>query len=370
MFRDLGCIQIDPISVVARTHLLVLRSRLGAFDLRALESLLWEERFLFEYWAHAASIVLTEDYPIHAAMMQKYRESPSAWFRENEELRAHIMSEIGEKGPLPSRFFEDRSRAGWESTGWTSGRNVSRMLDHLWTRGELMVAGRSGGQKLWDHAERCLPSWTLREALPEDEVTRRAAVKAIRALGVAQPAHIRQHFTRGRYPALPAVLADLEASGTVQQARIQADGAAWRGPWYVHVDDLPLLEHLDTDGWEPRTTLLSPFDNLICDRKRTELLFNFRYRIEIYVPAGKRKYGYYVLPILHEDRLIGRIDPMMDRKQGVLRVNAVYAEADTPDSPETARAVGGAIEDLATFLGAARIEYSDRVPPIWRANLR
>jgi len=370
--RDIGCLQLDPISAVARSHTLVMYSRVGPYDLAHLERLLWQERHLFEYWAHAASIVLTEDYPIHHAMMRSYprRASTRAWVETNAHLRDYILKEITEHGPLPSRSFEDKAQAGWYSTGWTSQRNVSQMLDYLWTRGEIMVAGRSGLQKLWDLSERVLPEWTPREVLDEREVTRRAAQRSLRALGVGTAKHISLHYIRYRYSDLPGVLKELESEGIIQRAEIADEGGAWKGPWYIHRDDLPLLERLQNGDWQPRTTLLSPFDNLVCDRARTEKLFNFDFRIEIYVPKDKRKYGYYVLPILHGDQLIGRIDPLMDRKQKRLMVNAVYAEPDAPVNGETGKAVAGAIEELATFLDATTIAYGENVPKGWKKALQ
>jgi uncharacterized protein YcaQ len=234
----------------------------------------------------------------------------------------------------------------------------------------VLVAGRVGGQRLWNLAEHVLPDWTPRAEWTEPEVVRFAAQKAIRALGVARPNEIEQHYTRDRYPGLAAVLADLDAAGVIVPVQIVDEGRAWPGPYYVHRDDLPLLDRLAAGAWEPRTTLLSPFDNLICDRARTERLFNFRYRIEIYVPQPKREYGYYVLPILHGDRLIGRIDPLMDRKQHRLLINAVYAEPDAPMNDETGHAIAGAIRHLATFLGATDIAYPATVPAGWGMALR
>ena len=142
------------------------------------------------------------------------------------------------------------------------------------------------------------------------------------------------------------------------------------GDWYVHSLDLPLLDALQNGAWQPRTVLLSPFDNLICNRQRSRDLFDFDFTIEIYVPKHKRKYGYYVLPILHGDRLIGRIDPFMDRAAGRLKVNAVYAEPSAPATRVTAKAVAAAIQDLAAFLGATAIDYNpQRVPDAWRRDL-
>jgi len=372
--RDIGCLQLDPISAVARSHTLVTFSRVGPYDLSHLDRLLWQERSLFEYWAHAASIVLTEDYPIHHLLMRNipvpnspWGSQTSDWVKTNAELRDYILREITSNGALPSRYFEDKAQAGWQSSGWTAERNVSRMLDYLWCKGEIMVAGRSGLQKLWDLSERVLPEWTPREALDEHEVTRRAAQKSLRALGVGTLKQISQHFTRYRYYDLPVVVNELEAEGVIQQVEIEGVKGKW--PWYIHRDDAPLLERLNNGEWQPRTTLLSPFDNLICDRARTQQLFNFDFKIEIYVPKEKRQYGYYVLPILHGDQLIGRIDPLMNRKQHTLEVNNVYAEPDAPVNGETGKAVGRAIEELATFLGAKTIAYGENVPEGWKRAL-
>jgi uncharacterized protein len=374
LVRDLGCLQLDPTSVVARTNLLVPFSRVGVYDPALLDKLLWEDRTLFEYWAHAASIVLTEDYPIHSHMMESYRSGHSRWgthtrewMSKNQELMDHILSALQERGPLSSKDFEEKAQVGWTSSGWTNDRNVGRMLDFLWVQGIVLVAGRKGGTRYWDLAERVLPEWTPREELSEHEVVRRSVQKAIRALGVAHQRDIKYHYTRGRYWGLPSALKDLAAEGTIREVTIDAEGKRWAGPWYVHADDLPLLDALSGgDSWQPRTALLSPFDNLICDRARTELLFDFEYRIEIYVPADKRKYGYYVLPILHGDRLIGRIDSAVDRKAHRLNVKAVYAEPGAPDDAATVSAVAGAVQELATFVGAGDIAYTGAVPDGWK----
>ena len=373
--RDLGCLQLDPISAVARSHTLVVFSRVGAYDLKYLDQLMWEDRALFEYWAHVASIVLTEDYPIYHKRMIDYGQGEDGWAKSvrdwvasNQPLHDFILSEIREKGARLSRELEQEGThpEGWVSSGWTSGRNVSRMLDHLWSSGVIMVAGRKGGQKVWDLTERFLPPSTPREELSEREITYLAAQRAIRALGVAAIQHIRVHFIRGRYADLPAVLDDLQRDGKIERVNVAGD----KRPWYIHADDLPLLERSESGEFNGRTVLLSPFDNLICDRARTDFWFNFYFRIEFYVPADKRQYGYYVLPILHGDRLIGRIDPTFEKKTQTLRINALYAEADAPMDSQTAQAVKGAIEELATFLHAKQITYSDRIPEGWREIAR
>lgn len=376
LIRDLNCVQIDPINAVARTQYLVVWSRLGQYDTEDFHRLLWKDRSLFEYWAHAASIVPTEDYPIHADMMRRYGTSESEWgqrarkwIAENQELYHHILTEIKENGPLPSQAFTDTTEVGWHSTGWTSGRNVNQMLDYLWSQGKIMVSGRKGLQRLWDLSERHLPEWTPREELEREVVVYRAAQKSLRALGVGTAMHIKRHYIRNRYHNLPVVMKKLEADRRIQRIKVAEADNVWPGVWYIHTDDLPLLDSLEAGDWQPRTTLLSPFDNLICDRDRTELMFDFLFRIEIYVPKAKRQYGYYVLPILHGDQIIGRIDPKMDRKTGQLNIQAVYAEPDAPGNKITARSVSKTIQNLAAFLGADDIIYTGDIPTGWKTAL-
>jgi uncharacterized protein YcaQ len=369
--RDIGCLQLDPISVVARSHLLVMFSRLGPYEAAHLDKLLFEDRALFEYWAHCASIVLTEDYPLFSSLMRSFPWSDRTrqWVAQNEKLKRYALTRIRKHGPLLSRELEEDGihPKAWVSTGWTSGRNISRMLDYLWIGGKIMVAGREGIQKKWDLTERVLPEWTPRERLSERERERRSVLRAIRGLGVGTQRHINYHFTRGRYPNLARTLADLEADGRIAQVNIGEGRETWPGAWYMARDDVPALERLGNGEWHPRTVLLSPFDNLICDRNRTELMFDFNFRIEIYTPKAKRKFGYYVLPILHGDRIVGRVDPEMDRERGALTVNAAYTE---PGAPAVGAEVRGAIESLAFFLGASKINYNRRkLPAVWKREL-
>ncbi len=251
--RDLGCLQIDPIRAVERTQLLVLWSRLGVYDPAELDKLLWQERSLFEYWAHAASIVLTEDYPIYNVHMRDWAVAKrpwmmdaQAWVETNVELRDYILAELKSNGPLASREFDDRSDRDWESSGWTAGQNINQMLSNLWLQGEIMVWGRKGLQKLWDLSERCLPEWTPHKELSWPEVVNQTAQRSLRALGVARPAHIEKHFTRNRYPDLATVLDELEADGRICRLQIKDEEKIWPGKWYVHNDDLALLDRLES----------------------------------------------------------------------------------------------------------------------------
>lgn len=360
--RDIRVVQIDPINVVAHTQLLVLRSRVGNFDRGLLDRLMWDERFLFHYFAHAASLVLTEDYPLFRYWMRRPFDPSESWGRRilewmevNSALRDHILRSLRRNGPLRRRDFEDRSVVPWRSSGWNEAMNISRMLEFLWAQGKIVIAGRAGHERLWELAPRWFPEWTPRRSMSERQVVGTAAQIALRCLGVGTPRHIREHFTRHLYPNLPHVLEALERRGAIRRVVVRGPEAALPGKWYIPRDRVDQIDALAGDDWGGRTTLLSPFDNLICDRARTEMLFDFHYRIEIYVPKDQRKFGYYALPILHGSRLIGRVDATVDRARDVLMVNAIHAEPGVPGGRDTGHAVAGAVQELADFVSSGHL---------------
>jgi hypothetical protein len=358
--RHLGELQMDPTAVVARTEHLVLFSRLGPrFRIGELERLLWDERSLFEYRAH---IVPTEDLWIHRETMRRYpgaadgrRRYVRRWLDANASFRRYVLRELRERGPLRTRDLEDRVADGWHTGGWNDqGKNTAMMLEVLWAKGEVMIVGRDGGQRLWDLAGRRLPPDQPRR--PAAERVRTLLARQLRARGVERVGRFGFAMDGERPAGWEPALRRLVRDGVAVPATVEG----YPGEWYAHADVL-------TRPFRPRTVLLSPFDDLISDRDRTERLFGFRFRLEIYVPKDKREYGYFVLPILHGDRLIGRIDPRYDRKAGVLHVHAVHAEPDAP--ADSGGPVARSLRELATWLGASEIRFGRRPPAIWRDAL-
>jgi len=300
--RRLGFLQLDPISSVAPPQHLVLWSRLGPFDTAALDRLLWEERTLVEWNAY---LYAAEDLPILKAFMRRRDRGLDrriiGWLQENAAYRRYVLKELRERGPLLSREIEDAPNHRRESHRWWGARKMGLMLECLSARGQVAVVGRRGKQRVWDLAERWYPET---ETLPLAKARRLWDEKRFRALGV--------RLRRGRLIAHP------EAE----------DGA------------IPA-----------RVTVLSPFDQLVHDRARAHAMWDFHYRLEMYVPAAKREYGYYVLPILSGDRLVGRIEPVFDRREGVLRVQGLWWEPG-----ERPVDLAEPLASLATFVGAERVE--------------
>jgi hypothetical protein len=293
-----------------------------------------------------------------------------AWVQRNDALRRSILRDLRGRGALRLRDFLDNPVSdSWVSSGWTRDRNVDQMIRFLWLRGTVMVAARRGLEKWWDLTSRVLPAEARAERIRDLEVTRRAASFSLRALGPGTAMHIRRHFTVGQYPELPRVLERFERQGVVERVAVASDGTTLPGTWFVHRDDLPLLEKIERGRWAPRTTLLSPFDNLIHDRARASALFGLDYRMEIYVPKAKRRWGYYAMPLLHGDRFVARVDPAIDRDAGRLVLNAVHPETDVRPAKELGPVVAAAVYDLATWLGADSLEVMGPVPSAWRRYL-
>ena len=273
----------------------------------------------------------------------------------NAAFRRYVLRELRRRGPLRTRDLEDRAVEGWQTGGWNDdGKSTAMMLELLWARGEVMIAGRDGQQRLWDLAERCVPVDQPR--LSKTALARRVVEAHLLARGVATPTQIARTFD-GRPAGWERALETLVREGVAIPVRV----GDLNGPWYAHADVLDR-------SFRPRTTLLSPFDDLVSDRDHTEQLFGFRFRLEIYVPKAKREFGYFVLPILHGDRLIGRIDPeVRSCHGGPARERRLRRGGLRP--PTRAHAVRRAIDELGRWRGASDIRFTRKVPTAWRAHL-
>ena len=327
--RQLTLLQIDPTAAIAPSADLVAWSRLGsAYQPAHLKQALEEDRTLFELDALVRPM---SDVGLHlagAADRPSY-ESSRAWLRDNDPFRRDILDLLGGSGPLSSRDIPDTCVVPWKSSGWTNNRNVTQMLEFLMMRGEVAIAGRVGRERQWDLAERVYPADLVVPSVEEAE--RRKNERRLASLGIARQ-------TARAMPMEPVHVGEAGEPAVV-------DGV--KGEW--RVDPTYLV-----DDFEGRTALLSPFDRLVHDRVRAQELFDFEYTLEMYKPAAKRRWGYFALPVLHHDRLVGKVDAIADRKASVLRVHAIHD--DVRFTRTMTKAVQNELEDLASWLGLAAVE--------------
>ena len=327
--RQLTLLQIDPTAAIAPSADLVAWSRLGStYRPDDLTKALEQDRTLFE---HNALVRPMTDLGLHLAASRTSRshERTHAWIRDNDGFRRDILDLLGGSGPLSSRDIPDTCVVPWASTGWTNNRNVTQMLEFLMMRGEVAISGRIGRERLWDLPERVYPSDVVVPS--EADAHRIRNERRLASLGIA-----RQKTT-----AMPIEPVDVGEAG--EPAVVEGT----KGEWRVDPGALDLL----TTGaaFEGRTALLSPFDRLVYDRRRAQELFEFEYTLEMYKPAAKRRWGYFALPVLHDDRLVGKVDATADHKASVLRVHAIHE--DVKFTRTMTKAVQVELEDLASWLG-------------------
>jgi len=330
----LTVVNIDPTNAIAPSEDHLLWTRLGiSYEHAQLQSAVETDRTVFEYHGMYRAMV---DLPLYQAVMRqplRYEEARQ-WVADNDGFRRDILARLRDAGPLRTGEIPDTSQRPWGSTGWTNNRNVTQMLELLTRLGEIAIAGRTGRERWWDLAERVYPAGL--PELPLAQAQRQRDERRLQSLGIA----------RARQTEVPLERMDVGEAG--EPAVVDGVPGDWR------VDPVGLA-----DLGRPflgRTALLSPFDRLVFDRARAEALFDFEYILEMYKPAAKRRWGYFALPILHGDRLVGKLDAKADRKAGRLRVFAIHRDLDW--TGEVADAVHAEILSLADWLGL-QVEFPD-----------
>ncbi|HMQ29216.1 MAG TPA: crosslink repair DNA glycosylase YcaQ family protein [Chloroflexaceae bacterium] len=363
--RQMGVLQIDTIHVVARSPYLVLWSRLGPYDPRWLDQLL-AEGALFEYWSHAACFLPIEEFALYRGRMLAAR-SPEGrgrnWTGVGEEMLARVLAHVREHGPVRSADFARDGRGG----PWWDWKPEKAALELLFDQGHLMIARRENFQRVYDLQERVLPGWDDAATLPPDEVRRRHVLNSVRALGVAPARWVADYFRIAKR-GLPQILEALAAEGLLLRIGV----AGWPDPAYLHPANLALAERAAAGELRAtRTTLLSPFDPVVWDRARALELYDFHYRIEVYTPAERRAFGYFTLPILHGDRVVGRLDPKAHRHEGRFEVRGLHLEPGVPLADELVDGLAAAVADCAAWHGTPAVTLSGRSdPPELAAALR
>lgn len=349
----MGLLQLDSVNVLVRSHYLPLFSRLGAYDTAMLDRKAFQprRRALFEYWAHEASLLPLELQPLlrwrmaRAARGQDIYKSYVEFAREQPAYIRQVLGELRERGPLSVRELSDPGKRG---TGMWARHKGKMALEYLFWTGEVTASGRRNFERVYDLPERALPSAILDQPTPpEEEALRALVLRAGRALGVATESDLRDYF-RLPVAATKRALAELVEARDLLPVTVES----WRQPAY-----------LDPAARLPRkrrgAALLTPFDPLVWERARTQRLFDFHYRIEIYTPAEKRRHGYYVLPFLLDEALVARVDLKADRAAGLLRVQAAHKEDGL--APEAiAEPLAMELHRLAGWLGLERVAAGRR----------
>ena len=355
----MSVLQIDSVNVYARSHYMPLFSRLGGYETARLDRLLFRHPAPYvEFWAHQAAFIAAEDWRLFAFRMAAHRtrHERTGWFAVDEDTLRWVRGELRERGPLrPAQIEEDAQRAA--RGPWWDWSAVKRSLEYLWFTGEVAIAGRRGFERVYGLAEDVLPAHAIADPSPKAEALRVLVERAARACGVATIADLDDYWRLGDQRTVANVVAELEATGVLQPVEVEG----WRRPaWLHHAVTVP--RRVET------ATVLTPFDPVVWFRPRAERVFDFDYRIEIYLPAHRRRYGYYSLPAVVGDRVVGRIDLKADRAASTLLVQSAWWEPDPP--AEAAERLAGVLRDAAAWQGLAEVSVSrwgDAVDDLARA---
>jgi uncharacterized protein len=369
----LGAVQIDTLHVVARSHYLVIWSRHGAYDPKIFDRLAYhpKERRLFEGWLHAASFIPLNEWRYQMPLQRSVQEGTGNWFanwtkdERNLEMADRVRERIRNEGGLRVSDFERGDHRGGP---WFDWRPAKTALEYLYVRGDLMIADRVNFQRRYDLTERVLPTWVDRTEPTRLERDRYWLERGAKALGLALERN-PQDYAWVSHGIRRQVLRDLLKEGVLTEVSARlVDGDVHS--LVIHPDNLRLL-HSAADGEikAERTTFLSPFDSLFWAQGRDQAFWGFRQRLEAYVPAPKRMYGYFSMAILHKDRLVGRLDPKMERQTGLLRLKSLHLEPGAKPTARLVSDVSAALRDFMTFHGAREIAIESSNPPEFGTKL-
>lgn len=369
----LGSLQIDTLQVVARSQYLALWSRLGQYDPAQLDELLFhpERKRCFEYWKKAASIIPLEHYRFSLPRMQQRLREPrpnwQLWLKREESTLALdlVRRRIAAEGALRAADFEGGDRRG----AWWDWKPAKAALEYLYGTGELIISDRVRFQRVYDLTPRALPEWVDTRPATRDEADRHDVELALRALGLCQAASLKD-YTYLHLRRIRPVLEALRREGRliIVTGETSAGGAR---ELLLHRDRLEDLQRALDGELQPRhTTLLSPFDSLLWSKRHGHIYWDYQHDIELYVPQPKRKWGYFTLPVLHRDRLVGRLDPKLERDTGTLRIHALYLEPGVKPDERLVADLAAALRDFMAFHGATQLKFGRRGHVQFRVKLR
>ena len=372
LVKSLLYVQIDTLHMVHRAHYVTLWSRAGAYDPADFDHLIYDpdNRQLFEYWGHAASIIPLENYRYCTPPMQQFRQSPShrweQWMSQpvNRQVYEMVLARIEEEGAKRTADYEHKKGEGGTWWNWKPAKSA---LEYYYDCGILMISDRVNFQRIYDMRERVLPDWVDTSPVDPDAARRYCLEQAARALGVFEARNLTYYAYMRATPAR-SLVKNLKEEGLLVEIRGESmDGIK---TWLVHSDNLPLLQRAaDIDIQAQRTTFLSPFDSLFWAGDRDQKLWGFKQLLECYKPADQRIYGYFSLPILHKDRLVGRFDPRLDRKSGVMYLNALYLEPEVAPDDELLADIVPVMRDFLSWHDAISLEIEKSEPALFGEKL-
>lgn len=368
--RELGCVQIDTINVVERSHYMTVWSRLGPYDKRWLDELLYLDRKVFEYWAHAASIIPIEHYRFFAHTMKAHKQGLKANAKrrlgEKAWLIDKILEEIRHNGPMSTSDFELEEKQAEKRSGWWSWSFTKMALEMLFNAGVLMVSQRRNFQRCYDLAENCLPSDADTAEPTEEERQEFYIMNTFRTLGATKPSDVSSFYyhwgtsTPLNGQSFERVMKSLMDEDAVREVTVKDH----EGPYFILTEDSEIAQKIADDRLDcfDDVTFLSPFDNLTWNKARTRELFSFSPKLEAYVPPSKRKYGYYCMNVLYKDRLVGRIDPKMHRDRKLLEIKSIHLEKGFKPDVEFREKLAEAFRRFKEFHGAEKVTFGKAVP--------